>query len=158
MTTTLPPSTAAAGPFSQSLLDHDGLMTPVLRAAFGALTVSQSQAHMGQHCLQRRSSIHQAATGAKILDAVLNISITSLPAGFSEKLQQEDVLFGQLLIDHALAVRICERSLYASLAGEDLRFGRRAAIYRGDTDELICKVDELLVSEAQLLVLRLAHP
>jgi hypothetical protein len=44
------------------------------------------------------------------------------------------------------------------LAGEDLCFGRRAAIYRGDTDELICKVDELLVSEAQLLVLRLAHP
>jgi hypothetical protein len=154
MTAILPPSADCPAPFSQSLLDHDGLMTPVLRAAFGPLTVRQSQVLSGQDRMRRRSSIHQAATGAKILDAVLDIAVQALPEGFLEQLQRQDVLFGQLLQDFSVGVRIADRSLYRGFDGTDLRCGRRLAIYDSARGDFICHVDELLSSEAQLLGLR----
>ena len=154
MTAILPSSADNLPAFSQSLLDHDGLMTPVLRAAFGPLTVRQSQAPLGQDRMRRRSTIHQAATGAKILDAVLDIAVQALPAGFLEQLQRQDVLFGQLLQDFSVGVRIADRSLYQCFDGPVLRCGRRLVIYGGARSDVICHVDELLTSEAQLLVLR----
>ncbi len=156
MTANLPPAIERAGPFSQRLLDHDGLMTPVLQAAFGPLAVRQSQVIDSVDRLRRRSSIHQAVSGAKILDAVLNVSLPALPDGFLEQLQHSDVLFGQLLSDFGLTVRTTNRILYQSLTDNPCRLGRRVAILRRDTDALVCQVDELLVSEAQLLALRVA--
>ena len=155
MTANPPPNLVPPAPFGRSLLDHDGLMTPILRAQFGPLTVGKTHSDQGSNRLLRRSSILQAASGIPILDAVLVISAQALPLGFLDQLLREDVLFGQLLADFAIPVRLADRSLYQSAkAAEDPRWGRRLTIYRKDSDAFICTVDELLVSDAQLLPLR----
>lgn len=155
MTASLPPTLVPPAPFGRSLLDHDDLMTPILSAEFGPLTVHKTHIDSGSSHFERRSSIVQAASGSTILDAVLEISTQALPLGFLDQLLREDVLFGQLLVDFAIPVRFADRTLYQSAkAPEDLRWGRRLTIYRKDTDERICTVDELLVSDAQLLPLR----
>ena len=152
MTAPLPPNAVNPACFSQTLLDHDGLMTPVLVAQFGPLTVRQTEARHSETRFFRRSSIYQAASGAKILDAVLDISLPSLPLGFLAQLQDEDVLFGQLLSDFSIAVRIADRVLYQSHS----RWGRRLTIYHSDTQAFICTVEELMAPDAQLWPLRLA--
>jgi hypothetical protein len=91
------------------------------------------------------------------LDAVLEISPQALPAGVIDQLLNEDILFGQILADFAIPVRITERTLYQSTApNETLRWGRRLKIYHGKTAAFICRVDELLVSEARLVAMHLA--
>lgn len=155
MTAPLPPKAVSPASFSQSLLDHDGLMTPVLLAQFGPLTVVQNEASQSATRFVRRSSIYQAATGVKILDAVLDIALQSLPVGFFDRLQQEDVLFGQLLQDFSMAVRIADRSLFHMQADQASRWGRRLTIYRSDTQEFICTVEEIMASDADLWPLRL---
>ena len=156
MTTNLLPNSATPAPYSRSLLDHDGLMTPVLTAQFGPLIVRKTQSHPSTDSVLRRSSIYQSASDSKILDAVLEISPQALPAGVIDQLLNEDILFGQILADFAIPVRITDRTLYQSTAPDEIaRWGRRLRIYHGKTAAFICHVDELLVSEAQLLTMRL---
>lgn len=155
MTTSLQPTFAP--PYSRSLLDHDSLMTPVLTAQFGPLIVRKTQSHPSTDSVLRHSSIYQAASDSKILDAVLEISPHALPAGVIAQLLQEDILFGQILADFAIPVRITDRTLYQSNAPDQIpRWGRRLRIYHAETAAFICRVDELLVIEAQLIAMRLA--
>lgn len=141
--------------FSQMLLDHDGLMTPVLIAQFGALTVQQNEFHHGADRFLRKSSIYQATSGLKILDAALEISLPSLPRGFLGQLLHEEKLFGQLLNDHSIPIRIAARTLHLS-SGEDdqdARWGRSLTMYRDDTQDFLCHVQELMMPDHQLLPL-----
>lgn len=146
-----------AGRFSLTLLDHDGLMTPVLLAAFGRLFARQISSTYSGGWFVRRSSIFQRSTGERILDATLEISYAALPTGFLEKLTQGEELFGQLLSDFGIEVRISDKSIYSLNhdGHSGPRWGRRVSMYRQDTDDLLCQVDELLVSEALLLQYRL---
>jgi hypothetical protein len=156
MTAPLPPDMTDVDRYCLGLLDHDGLMTPLLRAQFGSLTAVQSGAERSDGIFLRESSIYQVATGAKILDAVLKISLPALPGGFLDRLLAEDVLFGQLLIEFRVSVRIAERSCYLSWAASDQprRWGRRLDMYRVDTGALLCAVDELLAPGAELIASR----
>ncbi|MEI6800513.1 MAG: hypothetical protein WCO04_15065, partial [Pseudomonadota bacterium] len=136
------------------------LMTPLLRKTFGALTVRKTQDQPNDDTVLRRSSIYQASTDIKILDAELRISVQALPAGFIVQLQNENRLFGQLLQDFAIPVRIAERELYQTTDkdSDTPRWGRRVTLYHSDTKGFICKVDELLVEDDRLLPLLLtAH-
>jgi hypothetical protein len=154
---TTSPQPTIAPPYSRSLLDHDGLMTPVLTAQFGPLIVRKTQSHTSSDHVLRHSSIYQARSNGKILDAVLTISPHALPANFVDQLLNQDILFGQILTDLAIPVRITDRILYNSHPADPTsRWGRRLSIYHGDTRALICSVDELLVIETQLLAMRLA--
>ena len=157
MTTSLPPNSATPAPYSRSLLDHDGLMTPVLTAQFGPLIVRKTQSHPTANSVLRHSSIYQAGSDRKILDAALQISPHALPAGSLDQLLNEDILFGQLLADFSIPVRIADRTLYHSTETDEIpRWGRRLSIYHGETGAFICRVKELLVNDAQLLTMRLA--
>lgn len=160
MTTPLPPDMTEADRYCLDLLDHDGLMTPVLRAQFGSLTAVQIAAERSEDIFLRESCIYQIATGAKILDAVLSISLSALPAGFLDRLLAEDVLFGQLLIEFRIGVRIAGRSCYLSQAAPDQprRWGRRLLMYRIDTGALLCRVDELLTDGTGLVTLHAPLP
>lgn len=137
--------------FSHDLLDHDGLMTPVLHHHFGILTVRQTHAQHYADRFVRNSSIYQVASGEKILDAVLDISLPAVPSSFLNLLQTKGVLFGQLLIDFSIDVQIVNRSLYQTKADHSPRWGRCLTIQHRDSQDVICTVDELLVSEPSLL-------
>ena len=143
--------------FSQMLLDHDGLMTPVLLSHFGALTVQQNECHRDADRILRKSSIYQSASGLKILDAALDISLPALPMGFFEQLLYQDKLFGQLLNDFSIPIRIAARTLHHAPAADnqDTRWGRRLSMYRDDTQEFVCHVEELMMPNHQLLPLRI---
>ncbi len=153
MSPSVSPIDLTSNGFSKGLLDHDGLMTPVLLAQFGPLTARQTEGKQIENRFLRQSTIYQAATGEKILDAELDISLQSLPATFLDCLQQQDILFGQLLRDFSIDVRIMDRTLYQS--DQSLRWGRRLSICNANTLDLICKVQELMVGDAQLLPIRL---
>ncbi|WP_309665918.1 hypothetical protein [Tabrizicola sp.] len=144
------------GCHSLTLLDLDGLMSPILFSEFGRLFARQISSKRSGGAFTRRSSIFQKSTGQKILDATLEISLAALPAGFLEKLTQSEELFGQLLSDFGIKVRISDKSVYSlkqdGHSGQ--RWGRRLSMYRQDTDELLCRVDELLVSETLLFQYR----
>lgn len=140
---------------SRELLDHDGLMTPVLIRQFGPMNVRQTYAQHNEDRFLRHSTIYQSASGEKILEAVLDISLRAVPIGFLDLLQSKDVLFGQLLMDLSIAVRIVDRNVYRSETDHPPRWGRRLAIQHCDSQVVICKVDELLVSEPHLLRLAL---
>jgi len=143
--------------FSKMLLDHDGLMTPVLITHFGALTVRQNEFHQDSDRFLRKSSIYQAASGLKILDAALEISLPALPPGFLEQLLHQDKLFGQLLTDFAIPIRITARNLHPSSVEDNqgTRWGRRLTMYRDDTQEFVCHVKELMMLDHHLFPMRI---
>jgi hypothetical protein len=143
--------------FSKMLLDHDGLMTPVLIAQFGTVTVRQNEFHQDSDRLLRKSSIYQAASGSKILDAALEISLPALPPEFLGQLLHQDKLFGQLLNDFSIPIRITARTLHHASAEDNggIRWGRRLTMYRDDTQEFVSHVEELMMPDHELLTLRL---
>jgi hypothetical protein len=156
MTASQPPKSVTLAPYSRSLLDHDGLMTPILAQEFGALSVRKTQTDQASGRFSRRSSIFQIASGGKILDAVLEISAAALPAKFLDQLLRDDVLFGQLLADFAIPVRLTDRVLYQiTPSSPETRWGRRLTIYHAETHAFICSVDEVLAPDTQLWPLRL---
>jgi hypothetical protein len=147
MTASQPPKSVTLAPYSRSLLDHDGLMTPILAQEFGALSVRKTQTDQASGRFLRRSSIFQIASGGKILDAELEISAAAL---------RDDVLFGQLLADFEIPVRLTDRVLYQTTPlHPEMRWGRRLTIYHAETHAFICSVDEVLAPDTQLWALRL---
>jgi hypothetical protein len=156
MTASQPPKSVTLARYSRSLLDHDSLMTPILAQEFGALSVRKTQTDQASGHFLRRSSIFQIASGGKILDAELEISAAALPAKFLYQLLRDDVLFGQLLADFAIPVRLTDRVLYQTTPSPpETRWGRRLTIYHAETHAFICSVDEVLAPDTQLWPLRL---
>lgn len=147
-----------AGALSLRLLDHDGLMTPVLRAQFGALRAVQHRALREGDIYLRQSTIRRRAGGETILTARLEIRTDALPGGFLDDLAGGEVPFGQLLQDRAIGVEIRDREVFRVTAADGTapRWGRRLAIHRLSDGALVCRVEEILAPEAELL--RLSRP
>jgi hypothetical protein len=152
MSEQIPNNFSGENSISLRLLDHDQLMTPVLMAAFGEVFACQTAFRDDGHKIVRRSALYRRSVGEKILDATLVISKSSVPDGFLHEFLGSEALFGQLLINHGIAVRIADRHTYRypSVGGQETRWGRRLLMFRADDDALLCEVDELLVSEDQL--------
>jgi hypothetical protein len=144
--------------YSLSLLDHDGLMTPVLQAAFGPLQAIQQSAHQEGPVFLRRSSIVRVPGGEMILSAALEIQLAALPAGFLPALLSGTTLFGQVLRDFGIPVMTRDRQVYRqdTDAGSHARWGRRLGILRAQDAALLCRVDELLAPGDALLGYRRA--
>jgi hypothetical protein len=88
--------------YAVRLLDHDGLMTPILLAEFGPLRAVQTVADHADGLFHRRSVLRRVPGDEAILDASLKISVQALPDGFLQSLVKAETLFGQALQDHGI--------------------------------------------------------
>jgi hypothetical protein len=142
-----------------ALLDHDGLMTPVLTRRFGPLRAEQHLSDLSGDTLHRHSTIRTHPGGEAILAARLDIHVPALPDGLLDRLGSGMVLFGQLLLDEGIDVQVQDRHLYRVGEGgaPETRWGRRLTMQRRDTGMLVCKVDELLVPVRDLTRLAAAR-
>jgi len=136
----------------QTILDHDGLMTPVLYQYFGDVIAKQIKFAETREIYTRDSEIRQSATGALILTAQLKVSKKHLPASLIDKLRGSTALFGQLLLDHQLEVEIHDRKINVSNQhSADLKsWGRTHNIVEAATGKLLCEVREALAPEILL--------
>lgn len=140
-------------PVSHMLLVHDHLMTPVLGRTFGA--VHALQTHLEDHGdrLVRWSTLYQTATGAPLLQARLVIFKSALPGGFADRLLSGTRLFGSLLIEAGLAVRMADHYVFrvgqpgGSPAGA---WGRRHRLLCVRDDAPLCDAEERLEDETTL--------
>lgn len=133
---------------TELFLSHDELMMPVLNRHLGEV-LAKPRAHfeLGDR-LVRHSLLLQANSGNSILDAKLEIFTNLLPRPLLTPLRETAMPLGQLLQDLAPKVKITGRTLYRqAMTG---RWGRRVAIQDGENGEILCKLDELLVNEADL--------
>lgn len=140
-------------PVSHALLTHDDLMTRALIRHFGAVHAVQTAIEDAGNSITRRSTLYQTATGAALLKAILVINKPELPDGLLDRLRDGTRLFGALLIDAGIAVRMEDRAIYRkeSPGGDQAGvWGRRLRILHASGDGLLCDVDECLVEEALL--------
>ncbi len=149
-------------PVSHALLMHGDLMTRVLIQHFGAVHAMQTAIEHDGDSVTRWSTLYQTATGAPLLHATLIINKPALPEGLLERLLNGTRLFGGLLIEAGVAVRMTDRTVYRAgppggvYAGT---WGRRQRMLLADDGVLVCDVDECLVEETVLrsLVFPLDH-
>lgn len=140
-------------PVSHALLMHDDLMTRALIRHFGAVHAVQTAIEDDGATVTRWSTLYQTATGAPLLQATLVMNKTALPEGLLDRLLHGTRLFGSLLIDAGIEVRMTDRTIYRAgppggvYAGV---WGRRQRMLHAKGGGLLCDVDECLVDEASL--------
>ena len=133
-------------PVSHALLMHDGLMTRELIRHFGAV-----------HAVQT-ATLYQTATGAPLLQATLTINKPALPEGLLDQLLDSTRLFGSLLMEAGIAVRMTDRTIYRAGPPDGVYagvWGRRQRMLHAKGGGLLCDVDECLVEEAPLRNLKI---
>ena len=136
-------------PISHALLAHDGLMTPVLTRAFGAVHARQTDLDDAADSLVRQSTLFQTATGAPLLQARLVIHKPALPAGFLDRLLAGTQPFGALLIKAGLAVRMTDHHIFRTSKSAGAWGRRHRMVLAGDAAPL-CDVEEWLEPEESL--------
>lgn len=134
------------------LLDHDGLMTPVLVAQFGPIRVEKSQDDRDGGLLHRVSRLHQMATGWVILDADMILNTRALPPKVLTGLHETTTPFGHLLIESDVQARSVDRVITrvaATDGGED-RLKRQHRLIDARRGVTLCQVIETLSPESLL--------
>ena len=139
---------------SLRLLTHRGLMTPRLKAVFGAMRAEQATTKQGDEGLTRTSRLVSIATGHTILRAKLHIVDTHLPVSLVQQLCETSELFGQLLHDHDIDVAVAEPQLFQTPDG---CFGRTTTLTEAASNLPICDVIETLSHDDQLAVIAKQH-
>ncbi|SFR42843.1 hypothetical protein SAMN04488005_1829 [Yoonia tamlensis] len=129
------------------LLDHDGLMTPRLVDAFGPLKAVQTSATDTESTYQRNSQLRRRSDDALILKATLEVGKSEVPATLIDRLREGDNLFGQLLHDFGISVRVTTRGLFQTPSGQ---FGRNVTMARTGHERRLCRVKETLSLDADL--------
>ena len=147
-------------PFEMILLDHDGLMTPVLKAHFGPIRV-EKQLDEGQNLgkLRRVSRLHQVATGLIILDADMILNIGELTPEIMGGLHGSTIPFGQLLIQSGSAAKSVDRVI-SRIAGQDGqadRLRRQHRLINAHTQAELCQIMETLSPLPVLMAARTAQ-
>lgn len=143
-------------PVSQALLVHGGLMTARLVRLFGPVHAVQTQLEVGDSTVTRWSQLLQTATGVELLRAKLVISVANLPPGFMDQLLSGNRLFGGLLIEAGVAVRMTDRDIYRTSADQNWHWGRRQTMLQASDGLRLAEVDECLSNEASLRRLLIA--
>ena len=135
-----------------ALLNDDQLMTPVLQAQFGEVAARDVKHSFEDRTLLRQSSLFQRSTGQRILDAKLEIFIDVVPEIILRELVTTEKLFGQLLIENVISTETHGRRIFAQAFddGAEIRWGRRLLLRRRTDHAVLCRVEELLVSEEKL--------
>ncbi|MBL4806248.1 MAG: hypothetical protein JKY31_03060 [Rhodobacteraceae bacterium] len=139
--------TSPGSGFGKKLLNHNGLMTPVITRFFGPMRAIQTRFEETQATYYRVSLLYQCAQHNLIIEAKLLASKDNLPAGLIDALRNTDQLFGQLLLDYHISVRIAP----PKIRHDNSRWSRQLAMLDKANGKLLCKVDEHLVSDQQLL-------
>lgn len=152
MTNSLPTTDHEISAFCRGLLDHDGLMTPLLTDVFGPISAHQMQGTVDGTVFHRMSTVVHAATETPLLSAELVIQVDALPKGMLEALRSSSTPFGALLQDAKINAVSTKRTLHL-VDGEHPRWGRRHQIINADSGALICAVNELLSPEDTLSAL-----
>lgn len=141
-------------PVSHALLVHDGLMTPKLTQFFGAVHAQQTDLELAADRIVRWSTLYQTETGTPLLRAKLVIFKTALPPSLLDRLLSGTRLFGSLVIEAGLSVRIAGHHIFQEHGpSEDasvVAWGRRHRILGASDDALLCNVEERLEAEAIL--------
>lgn len=128
-------------------------MTRVLIRTFGPVHAIQTGTEDDGDRLTRWSSLYQTASNQPLLHATLVLNKPALPGGLLERLLGGTQLFGGLLIEAGLAVRMIDRKIYRAGPANGIyggAWGRRHQMMRADTGDLLCDVDECLVEETVL--------
>ena len=133
--------------FGEKLLNHCGLMTPVLNQFFGTVSAQQLRFEEDAHTYRRASALFQQPDDNLILEASLVVSKLHLPASLIESLRTTDNLFGQLLADYNIEVQTTAPELRLL----NSRWSRDIDLLEKATGELLCSVHELLVEDRYLL-------
>lgn len=150
-------------PVSHALLQHDGLMTRQLIRHFGPVHAVQTGIERDGDTITRWSTLLQTATGETLLQATLVIASPNLPDGLIDRLLAGNQLFGGLLIEAGVAVRMTDRVIYRAGPPGGVHagsWGRRQRMLRASDDAVLADVDECLSDEAtlsQLLIAPLAE-
>jgi chorismate-pyruvate lyase len=141
---------------SSKLLEHNSLLTPVLKKNFGDMTVDKCQLFQ---CMEspdtylRESKLRQKCSNNIIVEATLRVMKKELPYRLIKDLQTTSLLFGDLLIKHKVKIRVSDQQIllhFDSKSGK-LRMGRSHMMYRTSTNKAVCYVRELLVNEQELI-------
>ena len=136
-------------PVSHALLMHDGTMTHQLTRLFGPVHAVQTGAKTEGETVTRWSTIYHTESGTPLLQARLVIASQNLPEGLMTRLSSGNRLFGGLVTEAGVPVRLTDRVLYRSaLPGG--AWGRRHRLLRADDGALLCDVDECLAEEDTL--------
>lgn len=142
------------------LLDHDGLLTPVLMSHFGPITAHRVQTDvLSATALRRVSQLHQAATGTVILDAEMVLNTGDMPQSLLTDLQETVIPFGQLLIQSGLTARSVDREITVQNGpnGAERRLGRRHRLVDAQTGRHLCTLVETLSPLSVLLTAQQAY-
>lgn len=140
-------------PLSYALLAHDELMTPRLVRHFGTVHAHQTAVKDEGQRLIRWSTIFQTMTGEPLLMARLVLYKPVLPASLIHQLLTTERLFGALLIEAGITVRMEERRVFRidpEGNGDTDQFGRFQKMILTDDSTLICECEEVLSGESQL--------
>ena len=140
---------------SSELLEHNALLTPILKKNFGEMSANESntlQCMESTDTYLRESELKQKCSGNIILEATLKVMKKELPYQLIKELQTTSLLFGELLVKHNVKVRFAEQQIllhFDSKSGK-VRLGRSHIMYLPSSNKAVCYVQELLVSEEEL--------
>ena len=129
-------------------------MTPQMNMAFGPVRAEQLSLERPFQRLLRKSRLVSVLGGETILDAELSIVSEVLPEMLLLSLSRTSALFGQLLLDHRIAVSVALPQLFQTREG---RFGRKTTITQVNTGQTICDVTETMSSDARLTSIAVRH-
>lgn len=138
------------------LLDHKGLMTPVLNQQFGPIKALQTKYLDEVEYCMRQSRLVQASTGKIILSAELKINGSMVPQEFLRQLVSTTIPFGALLVQFHIETTIQSLNLFCHTSAQTTdsvlmdRWGRRHNIVDPTNGNVLCEVEELLMPCAHL--------
>lgn len=140
-------------PVTHALLTHDGLMTPKLMQVFGDVSAQQTGIVDEGAWILRRSVLCQTVTGAPVLQARLSIFKAAVPDGFLDRLLSGTRLFGSLVIEAGLTLRMSGQTIFRRDSPDKvgaIAWGRRHRFLLAGNDYPICDVEEWLTDEETL--------
>jgi hypothetical protein len=134
------------------LLEKKTLLTPQIKTLFGKVILENRSQTMQGDQLLRQVTLVQEKSNLALLEGRLCINVQNLPKELCGKLTQSKDLFGQLLIDFDIAVKIKNLDLFSMIDADSgyERYGRRHKIVDADTGAVLSEVEELFSPQENL--------
>lgn len=148
-------------PISREILDHTGLLTPVLNRLFGEIYVEVCEARESETSYWRQSIIRQKGTCQPLVYAELDIFKGNISTALLDKLRVTSQPFGQLLRAASHRVELGDQRFFMQPSKKNNRshLGRSHSIYAAFSPAtealLVSRVTESLEEESNLERLRL---
>ena len=133
-------------------LETRALLTPQIKAFFGNVILENRSQSMHGYQLLRQVTLVQEQSNIALLDGHLCINFKNVPEELFEKLLYTKGLFGQLLIDFEVEVKIESLKLFSTVDTDTKqeRHGRRHKIVDANTGSVLSEVEELFLPQENL--------